>query len=92
MSIQKPSISILIITYNRAEDTRALLENLKEQKDFHTHVGEVLLLNNASTTDYSSVDTFLNENPDFPVNYIVHEENLGVAKGRNFLILKAKYP
>lgn len=92
MSIQKPSISILIITYNRAEDTRALLENLKEQKDFRTHVGEVLLLNNASTTDYSSVDTFLNENPDFPVNYIVHEENLGVAKGRNFLIPKAKYP
>lgn len=87
-----PSISILIITYNRPEDTLALLENLKNQQDLLQYIGEILLLNNASTTSYKTVEIFLQENPDLPVKYIVHNRNLGVAGGRNFLIKKAQYP
>lgn len=87
-----PSISIIIITYNRPEDTLALLENLKKQNHLQEHVGEILLLNNASTLPYSAVEQFLNEHTGLPVQYFNHDKNLGVAGGRNFLISKAKYP
>lgn len=85
------TISILIITYNRPEVTLALLENLKCQNDFNRYVGEVLLLNNASNVSYSLIENFIANNPSFPINYIESDENLGVARGRNFLFRKARY-
>jgi GT2 family glycosyltransferase len=87
-----PNLSVLIISYNRPDETLALLENLKAQNDFSEYVGEVLLLNNASTVSYVSIENFKREYPDFPLIYFQHEENLGVARGRNFLIEKAKFP
>lgn len=88
----KASISILIITYNRVEDTLALLENLREQEELNRYVGEILLLNNNSSDDYGALEEFIKKHPTFPIKYIDHDENLGVARGRNFLIQKAKYP
>lgn len=85
-------LSILIITYNRPEDTLALLANLHRQNNWEQYILEILLLNNASSTDYSIVTGFLHDHPEFPVRYIDHHENLGVARGRNFLIEKAKAP
>lgn len=87
-----PTLSILIITYNRPEDTLALLKNLEQQEGLNEHVAEILLLNNASTIAYDSVTAYLQEHPFLPVTYIPHNENLGVARGRNFLIEKAKTP
>lgn len=87
-----PSLSILIITYNRPEDTLALLENLARQQDLDKHVLEILLLNNASTVPYDTVTAYIQQRSDLPVNYIDHDENLGVARGRNFLVQKAKAP
>jgi GT2 family glycosyltransferase len=87
-----PNLSILIISYNRPEETFALLENLKAQTNFLAFVGEVLLLNNASTVSYASIENFKNAFPDFPLIYIQSDENLGVAGGRNFLIEKATFP
>jgi len=91
-SLIEPSLSILIITYNRAEDTLALIEDLKTQVNLSQHVGEILLLNNASTTDYTVIDQFLQDNPNFPIKYTLHDKNLGVAGGRNYLIQRAKFP
>jgi len=88
----KPTISILIITYNRVEDTLALLENLKEQDNFGKYVGEILLLNNASTISYRMVEAFVGENEQMSIQYIKSEKNLGVAGGRNLLVKKARYP
>lgn len=85
-------ISILIITYNRPEDTLALLENLNTQIDLSNYVGEILLLNNHSNVNYEMVTNYLQEHPELPVQYINHSENLGVARGRNFLIKRAQYP
>lgn len=82
--------SVLIITYNRAEDTRSFLENISKQADLHAHILEILILNNASTTDYSLVESFIHNNPNIPFVYIPHHENLGVARGRNYLIQRAK--
>ena len=85
-------LSILIITFNRPEDTLALLENLRSQDNLQQYVGEILLLNNASTTSYETITNFKENNPGFPLTYFAHDENLGVARGRNFLIKKAKFP
>jgi GT2 family glycosyltransferase len=83
-------LSILIITYNRPEDTFALLENLREQQHILHHVKEILLLNNASTASYTIIEQFISDHTELPIQYIVHDKNLGVAGGRNFLIKKAK--
>lgn len=88
----KPKISVLIITYNRTEDTLALLQSLKSQTELTLYVGEILLLNNASTISYEPIEKFIADNQDLPIHYFPHDENLGVARGRNFLIKKAKFP
>ena len=87
-----PQISILIISYNRPEDALSLLENLQEQNELNANVGEILLLNNASTVSYKMIENFKEANPNFPLMYFVNDENAGVAKGRNILIKKAKFP
>ena len=86
-----PEISILIITYNRDTDCAALLENIAKQNNIEEHVGEILLLNNHSSQSYNNTQSFIKKSL-LPIEYIYHDENLGVAKGRNFLIQKAKYP
>lgn len=70
----------------------ALLENLNTQIELNDHVGEILLLNNHSTTSYQTVTDYLQQHPELPVQYLNHTENLGVARGRNFLIKRAKCP
>ncbi len=85
-----PSISILIITYNRPEDTLALLQDIYKQSDWNSYLLEVLVLNNHSDKSYKDLIDWMEKHPDFPINYIDHPENLGVARGRNFLFKKAK--
>lgn len=87
------SLSILIITYNRPENTLELLKNIALQQDIERHVHEILLLNNASTVSYANVEGFVTAHSHLPIKYINHTENLGVARGRNFLIemATAKY-
>jgi GT2 family glycosyltransferase len=38
------------------------------------------------------IENFKEANPNFPLIYFVNDENTGVAKGRNILIKKAKFP
>lgn len=87
-----PTISILIITYNRPEDTLDLLKSLNEQNNIREHVGEILILNNNSSVSYSSIEEYTESHPDLKIKYIPHDKNLGVAGGRNFLIRTAQYP
>ncbi|MDR0792475.1 MAG: glycosyltransferase family 2 protein [Chitinophagaceae bacterium] len=87
-----PTFSILIITYNRCKDCLALLHNLSRQADLQAYVGEILLLNNHSSDSYVDIEIFIEQHPQLPVKYIFHKENLGVARGRNFLIEKAQFP
>lgn len=87
-----PSLSILIITYNRPEDTLELLESLYQQENYEEHVGEILLLDNLSTVSYKIIDDFIETHPEMKINFIRHDENLGVARGRNYLIQIAKFP
>lgn len=92
MTDPSASISILIITYNRADDLLAFLKNLTFQEDYEKHVGELLILNNASTDSYEEVEDFIQKHPALKIKYIPHHENLGVARGRNYLFKIAKFP
>jgi GT2 family glycosyltransferase len=83
------TVSILIISYNRPDDLLELLQSLSTQKNL-SFLTETLILNNASTVSYESVDSFIITQPQLKVNFIKNEENLGVARGRNYLMQKAK--
>src|SRR5690606_819238 len=86
-----PCLSILIITYNRAADTLSLLENLAEQEQVGAFLGEILLLNNHSSDDYTAVKDFVSRTA-LPIRYIDSDKNLGVSGGRNLLVKEAKFP
>lgn len=53
---------------------------------------EVIIVNNASTSDYSKVESFLLSQEHIPFRYIHSAENLGVARGRNFALQQGKAP
>lgn len=83
-------ISILIITYNRPADLLELLVDLGKQVNTVEVLEEILILNNASTDDYSEVTGYIATHPELKATYIWSDANLGVAKGRNKLIPMAK--
>lgn len=79
-------ISIIIITYNRPADLLELLQNLAIQEEYSEVIEEVLILNNASTDNYTEITTFIENHPELKMRYIWSDENLGVARGRNKLM------
>ena len=85
-------LAFILITYNRPADTLELLKNISQLDGVKELVQEIILVNNASTSDYSSVETFIEANKDLPVHYHFSEENLGVSRGRNLAIQKSIAP
>ena len=85
-------ISIVIITYNRPKDTLELLQNIANLEAINELLHEVVLVNNASTTNYYDVETFIKSNKRINVSYYYSNENLGVARGRNFALTKTTSP
>lgn len=84
--------SFIIISYNRAQDTIDAVKNVLSLDNIAGWKKEIIVLNNASTTDYSIFESYLNqlsEEYKSLVNYINHDKNLGVAGGRNLCIQKA---
>lgn len=81
--------SLLIISYNRPHDLLELLESLSAQTDLSL-LEETLVLNNASTESYASVEAFILHHPEIKVRYEYSKENLGVSRGRNKLMQEAK--
>jgi len=85
-------IGFVIITYNRPEDMLALMQNICQLNEKETLLEEVIIVNNHSTSNYTLIEEFVKENKHIPFKYIVSNENLGVAKGRNFAIKQSKAP
>jgi GT2 family glycosyltransferase len=52
----------------------------------------VIVVNNASTEDYSAVKEYIRTTPALPFRYFDAPSNLGVAKGRNYAIAKGTAP
>jgi GT2 family glycosyltransferase len=85
-------LSFIIITYNRPDDALALLQNIAQLNQAYELLEEIILLNNASATSYHSVDEFIQSQPGLPFRYFYSEDNLGVARGRNYALTLAKAP
>lgn len=81
-------ISFVIITYNRPDDAYELLQNISGLAQAEALLSEVVVVNNASTEDYSKVATY--SHPAVPLKYIDSNENLGVTRGRNYALQFAK--
>ena len=69
-----------------------LLQNISRLDSAAELLEEVIVVNNASTDDYTPVKDFINSTPALPFYYFDAPENLGVAKGRNFALAKGKAP
>jgi GT2 family glycosyltransferase len=69
-----------------------LLQNISQLDRAADLLEEVIVVNNASIDDYSSVKNYINCTPAIPFRYYNAPENLGVAKGRNFALQKGKAP
>lgn len=79
-------LAFILITYNRPDDTLELLKNLAQLDRAAELIEEIVLVNNASTTDYTIVEEYLAANRHLPIKYHFSSENLGVARGRNLAI------
>ena len=69
-----------------------LLQNISGLDNAPDLLEEVIVVNNASPDDYTSVKKFIDSAPALPFYYFDAPENLGVAKGRNFALGKGKAP
>ncbi|GAA4333752.1 glycosyltransferase family 2 protein [Flaviaesturariibacter amylovorans] len=85
-------LSFIIITYNRPGDALELLQNIASLHDAPQLLEEVILVNNASTDDYSAVKGYAAAHTGINIRYIDAPGNLGVAKGRNFAVSFATAP
>lgn len=73
------SFSVVIISFNRPEDTLEAIYSVLENDN--NLVEDIVVINNNSSVDYSEFELKVRELPK--VNYIISSENLGVAGGRN---------
>lgn len=69
-----------------------LLQNISGLDHADTLLEEVIVVNNASTEDYTAVKQFVNDNQLLPFRYFDAPGNLGVAKGRNYALKKGTAP
>lgn len=85
-------LAFIIITYNRPDDALELLQNIASLEKAGELLEEIILVNNASTADYSAVESYIAANRQLPFRYYHAGENLGVARGRDFAISKSSAP
>lgn len=85
-------LSFIIITYNRPADMLELLQNISGLDKAAELLQEVIVVNNSSTEDYSTVKNYIAATPSLPFRYYDAPENLGVARGRNFALQKSTAP
>ena len=69
-----------------------LARNISEMDGVAELLEEVIVVNNASTADYSDVRKFITDHPYVPFRYLDAPSNLGVAKGRNYAIRQGHAP
>ncbi len=70
----------------------ALVSNIAGLDQALELLEEVIIVNNASTEDYSSVKEYIALHPEIPFKYFDSPENPGVARGRNFAISHSSAP
>lgn len=69
-----------------------LLQNIVQLQQADELLEEIIIVNNASTIDYSEVKSFASGITNINIKYIDSNINLGVAKGRNYAISLSSAP
>src|SRR3977135_2496644 len=69
-----------------------LMKNISQLDDAAELLEEVIVVNNASTDDYTDVRDYITTTPNMPFRYYDAPENLGVSKGRNYALQKGTAP
>lgn len=85
-------IGFILITYNRKNDLLELLKNIAGLDGASELLEEIIVVNNASTEDYTDVRNYIDQQRDLTIRYFDAPENLGVARGRNFALQKSTAP
>jgi GT2 family glycosyltransferase len=85
-------ISFVLITYNRPADMLELAQNIASLERAAELLEEVIIVNNASTEDYTPLKHFIAQTPQIPFRYMDAPDNLGVARGRNYALKQGKAP
>jgi len=79
-AVRMPRVSVIILTFNNLELTRACLDSILERSDYPNL--EVIVVDNASSDDTPSyLEDFARRHPD--VRVVLNRENLGFAAGNN---------
>ena len=79
-SIQMPRISVIILTFNNIELTRACLDSVMTHSDYPNL--EIIVVDNASSDGTQAyLEDFIVRHPD--VQIVLNPENLGFAAGNN---------
>lgn len=66
-----------------------LLKNISQLDRAAELLQEVIVVNNASSVDYSAIREYIAATTHIPFRYFVSMENLGVARGRNYALQQA---
>ena len=82
-------MTIIIVTYERGDDLRLLLENLKDQINYENIIQEIIIINNGTERTYLWMNDFIQNEKTLKIKYLVLDKNLGVSKGRKLGIEKA---
>jgi GT2 family glycosyltransferase len=85
--------SFLIISYNRPQETVEAVQNVLTLRIPDGWEIDICVLNNGSTMPYDIFDDYwaeLDDDAKSKLQYIQHNQNLGVAGGRNLLFGYAK--
>lgn len=85
--------SFLIISYNRPQETVEAVQNVLTLRIPDGWEIDICVLNNGSTMSYDVFDDYwaeLDDDAKSKLQYIQHNQNLGVAGGRNLLFGYAK--
>lgn len=69
-----------------------LIENITQLELAGDLLEEVIIVNNASTQDYTRAKELIAANPQLPFRYSIAPENFGVARGRNYALKQATAP
>ena len=73
-------LSIVIITYNRAEDALQLAENISALEGLNELVKEVIFVNNHSSQSYQALESFISSRPGGVFHYYDTGENLEIGR------------
>jgi GT2 family glycosyltransferase len=82
-------ISICIISHNRPNELHDLLKSVLLQRNLDKVINEICILNNGSTVSYAIVEKFILTHPELNINYEYSKENLGVSRGKSYIMRKA---